>query len=99
MGRVDWRSPEGYEELRSLDAPGFALEFLSRNPEFQRDREALRQAASGGVLDPVSEDAFAKRWGLRFRRSRRKRSRKRRRMDPRGVAECHCDRPAAGWTC
>jgi len=61
MGRVDWRSAEGYEDLRSLDAPGFALEFLSRNPEFQSDREALRQAASRGVLDPVSEDAFAKR--------------------------------------
>ena len=99
MGRVDWRSPEGYEELRSLDAPGFALEFLSRNPEFQRDREALRQAASRGVLDPVSEDAFAKRWGLRFRRSRRKRSRKRRCLDCRGVAQRYYRYHASVWAC
>ena len=29
MARADWRSPGAYEDLRSLDAPGFAWEYLS----------------------------------------------------------------------
>ncbi len=99
MGRVDWREPDAYEALRSLDAPGIALEFLSRNPEFQHDREELERAASQAALDPILEDAFAKRWGLRFRRSRRKRSRKRRCLDRRGVAQRHCHYQPSVWAC
>ena len=45
MSRANWRAPGAYEELRSLDAPGFAWEYLRRNPEFQRDRARLEAAA------------------------------------------------------
>ena len=30
MARGDWTSPAAYEELGSLDAPGFAWEYLER---------------------------------------------------------------------
>ena len=71
MGRADWRSPGAYEELRSLDAPGFAWEYLRRNPDFLRERRKLERAARRGVLDPAEVDAFSRRWGVRFRRHRR----------------------------
>ena len=71
MGRADWRSPGAYEELRSLDAPGFAWEYLRRNPDFLRERRKLERAARRGVLDPAEVDAFTRRWGVRFRRHRR----------------------------
>jgi hypothetical protein len=32
MARGDWTSPAAYEELGSLDAPGFAW-YLDRNPD------------------------------------------------------------------
>ena len=67
MTRTDWRSPDAYEDLRSLDAPGFAWEYLRRNPEFQRDQSKLERAARGGALDSAEEEAFTRRWGVRFR--------------------------------
>ena len=67
MSRTDWRSPGAYEELRSLDAPGFAWEFLDRNPDFTRQRRKLERAVRRGFLDPVEVEAFTRRWGLRFR--------------------------------
>ena len=48
MPRAEWRSPAAYEDLRSLDAPGFAWEFLSRNPAFESDRRRLEQAGQSG---------------------------------------------------
>ena len=45
MSRPEWRSPAAYEDLRSLDAPGFAWEFLSRNPAFERDCRRLEQVS------------------------------------------------------
>ena len=71
MSRADWRSPGAYEELRSLNAPGFAWEFLRRNPDFQQDRRKLERAARRGVLNQAEADAFARRWGVRFRKRRR----------------------------
>ncbi len=67
MSGADWRSPSAYEDLRSLDAPGFAWEFLRRNPAFQRDRKRLEEAAKRGTLSAEEADAFARRWGVRFR--------------------------------
>ena len=67
MARGDWTSPAAYEELGSLDAPGFAWEYLDRNPEFTQDRRRLERADRRGVLDQAEVDAFARRWGLRFR--------------------------------
>ena len=71
MSRADWRSPGAYEELRSLDAPGFAWEFLRRNPDFQQDRRKLERAARRGTLNQAEVDAFVRRWGVRFRKRRR----------------------------
>jgi T6SS, Transcription factor, DNA binding domain/Proteobacterial transcriptional regulator-like domain len=67
MTRADWRSPGAYEDLRSLDAPSFAWEYLRRNPEFQRHCKKLERAARQGALDQAEADAFARRWGLQFR--------------------------------
>jgi hypothetical protein len=63
MSPADWRSPAGYEELRSLDAPGIAWEFLRRNPDFERERSSLERAARRGALNSADADAFARRWG------------------------------------
>ncbi len=67
MARGDWTSPAAYEELGSLDAPGFAWEYLDRNPDFTQDRRRLERADRRGVLNQAEADAFARRWGLRFR--------------------------------
>ena len=70
MPRAEWRSPAAYEDLRSLDAPGFAWEFLSRNPAFESDRRALEQAGHRGPHSADELDGFARRWGVRFRKAR-----------------------------
>ena len=67
MSRAYWRAPETYRKLQTLDAPGFAFQFVSRNPAFLEDRARLQQAARRNSLDPAEADAFARRWGLRFR--------------------------------
>ena len=73
MGPADWRSPAAYEHLRGLDAPGFAWEFLRRNPAFNKEREALREADALGRLDQARADDFTRRWGVRFRERRSRR--------------------------
>ncbi len=75
MTRARWRSPATYEDLRSLDAPGFAWEFLSRNPAFERDCKRLELAASQGPLSAGELTSFAQRWGVRFRIARARRRR------------------------
>ncbi|WP_231854372.1 transcriptional regulator domain-containing protein [Gluconacetobacter diazotrophicus] len=67
MSRAIWRSAGAYEGLRSLDATAFALQFVSRNRDFIRERVALQRAARRGVLSTSDAEAFARRWGLRFR--------------------------------
>ena len=71
MSRADWRTPAAYEELRSLDAPGFAWEYLRRNSDFQQDRRKLERLARRGTLNQAEADAFARRWGVRFRKRHR----------------------------
>ena len=66
MSRGDWRSPVAYEMLRSLDAPGFAWEFLRRNQVFMQELRALERAARHGVAMRAEANAFAARWGVRF---------------------------------
>lgn len=63
MSRADWRAAGAYEELRSLDAPGFAWEYLRRNPDFLRERRKLELAARRDTLMQADADAFARRWG------------------------------------
>ena len=69
MSRADWRSPDAYEHIRSLDASGFAWEFLRRNPVFRREHRKLEYASRRGTVDSAETEAFAHRWGVRFRES------------------------------
>jgi Family of unknown function (DUF6499) len=71
MSRANWRTPSAYEELRSLDAPSFAWEYLRRNSDFQQDRRKLERAARRGVLNQAEAGSFARRWGVRFRERHR----------------------------
>jgi hypothetical protein len=70
MPRAEWRSPAAYEDLRSLDAPGFAWEFLSRNPAFERDCKRLEHTDGRDPHSAGDEEDFARRWGVRFRKAR-----------------------------
>ena len=70
MPRAEWRSRAAYEDLRTHDAPGFAWEFLSRNPAFEHDRKRLEQASEDRPLSADELNGFARRWGVRFRRAR-----------------------------
>ena len=63
MPGADWRSQSAYHALALLDAPGFAWEFLRRNPVFQSDCERLARDAKKGLLSADDQEAFAKRWG------------------------------------
>jgi hypothetical protein len=70
MPRAEWRSPAAYEDLRSLDAPGFAWEFLSRNPAFEHDCKRLEHADDQDPHSAGEQEDFARRWGVRFRKAR-----------------------------
>jgi hypothetical protein len=91
MARGDWTSPAAYEELGSLDAPGFAWEYLDRNPDFTQDRRRLERADQRGVLNQAEADAFARRWGLRFRVRHRGRWRPRTLDTGRAAQRDHAD--------
>jgi hypothetical protein len=87
MPRTDWRSPTTYEGLRSLDAPGFAWEFLTRNAAFQRDFQRLEQVSEDRPLSADELTGFAQRWGVRFREARTWRVRSPNAMDAGKSAE------------
>ena len=70
MPRAEWRSPAAYEDLRLLDAPGFAWEFLIRNPAFERDCKRLEHADDQEPPSAGELEDFARRWGVRFRNTR-----------------------------
>lgn len=53
---------EGGSSAR-LDFPGFAQEFLRRNPEYRRDYESVMADPDG---DPTAQEVMARRWGLCF---------------------------------
>lgn len=71
MSGADWRSADAYEALRSLDAPAFAYEFLSRNPDFLADHARLSRMSRRGAPIEAEAQVFAERWGVRFHRGRR----------------------------
>ena len=70
MPRAEWRSQAAYDDLRSLDAPGFAWQFLNRNVAFDRDWKRLERASEHRPLAAIELDRFAERWGVRFRDGR-----------------------------
>lgn len=81
MARPDWRSASAYEELRPLDAPAFAYEFLCRNPEFIADHARLTRRGRAKTLSTDEKEEFSKRWGVRFPSNRRQHKGHRRDMD------------------
>ncbi len=95
MPRADWRSTAPYDDKRKLDAPGFAFEFLRRNADFVRDHQRLVRLASRNALSRKSREAFARRWGLRFRQARTRRQPADDPVDGVGPTEC-C--PACAYT-
>ncbi len=88
--QIDWRSTAAYEDKRLLDGPGFAYEFLSRNPEFVRHHQQLSRALSRKALTPKARQAFARRWGLRFRRTRVRLEDPDDPVDGSSTAKCRC---------
>lgn len=87
MARADWRSASAYEDLRPLDAPAFAYEFLLRNPDFLSDHARLARSSRNRALDAAEADAFALRWGVRFQPRLRSRATRRRALDGPDAAE------------
>jgi len=63
-----WRSAETIERLNHLERPGFAVEFLRRNPNYRQDyARMLRQIARDQAHAEATRTNVAHRWGLRFR--------------------------------
>ncbi|GLI98007.1 transcriptional regulator domain-containing protein [Sphingobium sp. BS19] len=55
----------GDEARRQLDLPGFAQEFLRRNPRYRSDyRKVTRQSAREGGTH--AREVMARPWGLSF---------------------------------
>lgn len=68
MPTESWRSPETIDRLNRLDRSGFALEFLRRNAEYQRDYATTHRQIARKIVDAEAARAgLARRWGLRFR--------------------------------
>lgn len=55
------RADEGRRSC--LDFPGYAQEFLRRNPVYRRDYDS---AMSDPLGDPAVQEVMAQRWGLHF---------------------------------
>ena len=90
MTSEDWRSPARYNDLQSLDGPGFAWEYLRRNSAFIKQRASLECADRRGTLDPSDAEAFAGRWGVRFHECRQRLDGQSRSVDGPGASHCHC---------
>ena len=91
-----WRSPAAYEDMRSLDAPGFAWHFLRRNPDFRRDHKRLARQTECDELTPDAAEEFARRWGVRFQAGDTRRSRRAAALDAPRAAERRPARAAPG---
>jgi hypothetical protein len=87
MARADWRSVSAYEELRPLDAPAFAYEFLCRNPDFLSDHARLARASRNRTLDAAEAEAFARHWGVRFQAQFKSRTKRRPSLDTPDTSE------------
>ena len=99
MSRPDWRSPDAYEDVLSLDAPGFAWQFLRRNPAFNRAWRALDQAAQKGALKQTDTDAFAQNWGVRFRAPKQNCTCRLGAVDTACIAQCRCSDDDSATPC
>lgn len=62
-----WRSRDTLDRLNRLDRPGFAAEFLRRNPDYITECQQTRRRIAEGALDlQTARDKMARRWGLCF---------------------------------
>jgi hypothetical protein len=68
MSRPDWRDSGAYAGLQSLDAPGFAWEFLKRNSSFLAELRTLKQIVRRRKLTRAELEQFSLHWGIRCRR-------------------------------
>jgi hypothetical protein len=66
MSGSDWQSPMTAAKRETLDAAGFAWEFLLRDPDFRREHRRLSRLHALGTLPVAEAAAFAQRWGARF---------------------------------
>jgi hypothetical protein len=89
MPQADWHLLAAYETKLTLDAPGFAFEFLSRNPEFIQHYRKLLRADARHKLTTRARNDFASRWGLRFREASTSRQKTDDPLDGDGPAKCH----------
>jgi hypothetical protein len=69
MLSIDWRAPAAYRHTKNLPAAGFAWEYLRRNDEYRHEYQTLVALPRP---DARQVEAFAQRWGLRFRRRPRR---------------------------
>lgn len=88
MPQGEWRSDAAYEDKHALDAPGFAFEYLRRNGEFVRDHRRLEGLLKRGKLTRQLREAYARRWGMRFREVRARRSKPRDPVDDDSSSRC-----------
>ena len=82
MSWPNWQDAGAYGGTRSLDAPGYAWEFLKRNPLFVREFRLLRRTARRRRLTRVEQGLFALRWGVRFCWAQRNGRQQKRAVDP-----------------
>ena len=61
MSEYDWRNAAAYAYMSDHDAEAFGSEYLSRNEAFHK--EYMAAVAAGGEVT----EAFAEKWGVRFR--------------------------------
>jgi hypothetical protein len=91
MPQADWHLLAAYEAKLTLDAPGFAFEFLSRNPDFIQHHAKLLRANARHKLTLQARKNFARRWGVRFREASTRRQKTDDPVDGDGPAECRWD--------
>jgi hypothetical protein len=66
---ITWLEGAQYRQLHHLDRPGFAWEFLRRNPDYRAFARKLSGERSAAPRTRLSRaHAQAGRWGLIFRR-------------------------------
>lgn len=64
MPTSDWRSPEAYRPIATINSPGFAWEFLRRSAAYQADAQRFLTPSTAAVR---ADSGFGNRWGLPFR--------------------------------
>ena len=64
---TDWRAPVAADDLRGMERADFALEFLRRNRDYQREYASTKRLIDDGLADASkAQRALARRWGLDF---------------------------------